>query len=314
VSIAQSLVLDKPIYAGNPATGALGQRLVQNTPTGQIQAPLLIAQGLADPLVLPSVQAQYVSQRCATGQNSTTSPTPPETMSAWSPPNHRSSPHSSPGRKTASPESQHPTIARQRDHGRRVCGRPVASRQCAKQLTACAPDNLSCGRTQNWHAGPPARPASVLGPSAVPAAWGAPSPCCAKPAAPLSTHYPAPHPAPVPAGPPVPGPGTARSANPPGDIPAPRPARCQASVPAAGKPMLHHSCQACFGCTGAAFAPCVRLQAARQHEHDCVPVLDAERCQLSGPPPPGARRGRAGSRPAARPDCRPARCGPSPRP
>ena len=68
VSIAQSLALDKPIFTANPATGALGQRLAQNTPTGHIQAPLLIAQGLADPLVLPAVQAHYVQQRCAAGQ------------------------------------------------------------------------------------------------------------------------------------------------------------------------------------------------------------------------------------------------------
>lgn len=68
VSVAQSLALDKPIYAGNPAGGPLGQRLAQNTPTGLIQAPLLIAQGLADSLVLPSVHAQYVAQRCAAGQ------------------------------------------------------------------------------------------------------------------------------------------------------------------------------------------------------------------------------------------------------
>jgi hypothetical protein len=68
VSVAQSLVLDKPIFTGNPATGALGQRLIQNTPARDVQAPLLIAQGLADPLVLPSVQAQYIRQRCAAGQ------------------------------------------------------------------------------------------------------------------------------------------------------------------------------------------------------------------------------------------------------
>ena len=68
VSVAASLALDKPIYAVDPATGALGQRLVQNTPGGLIQAPVLIAQGLADRLVLPSVQARYVKQRCAAGQ------------------------------------------------------------------------------------------------------------------------------------------------------------------------------------------------------------------------------------------------------
>lgn len=68
VSAAQSLALDKPIFTASPATGALGQRLVQNTPASGIQAPLLIAQGLADPLVLAAVQARYVRQRCAAGQ------------------------------------------------------------------------------------------------------------------------------------------------------------------------------------------------------------------------------------------------------
>ena len=68
VSVAQSLALDKPVWTGDPATGAFGQRLVQNTPAGLIRAPLLIAQGQADGLVLPSVQARYVRQRCAAGQ------------------------------------------------------------------------------------------------------------------------------------------------------------------------------------------------------------------------------------------------------
>lgn len=68
VSVAQSLVLDKPIFTGNPATGTLGQRLIQNTPASDIQAPVLITQGLSDRLVLPSVQARFVQQRCAAGQ------------------------------------------------------------------------------------------------------------------------------------------------------------------------------------------------------------------------------------------------------
>jgi hypothetical protein len=66
--VAASLALDKPVYAVDPAGGALGQRLAQNTPGGLIQAPLFIAQGAADRLVLPSVQARYVKQRCAAGQ------------------------------------------------------------------------------------------------------------------------------------------------------------------------------------------------------------------------------------------------------
>jgi len=68
VSVAQSLTLDKPIFAGDPASGAFGQRLNQNTPTGMIAAPLLIAQGQSDQHVLPPVQAPYIRQRCAAGQ------------------------------------------------------------------------------------------------------------------------------------------------------------------------------------------------------------------------------------------------------
>jgi uncharacterized membrane protein HdeD (DUF308 family) len=58
----------QPIYRVDPLSGALGRRLAQNTPTGPIKAPLLIAQGLADPLVLPVVQTRYVRRLCADGQ------------------------------------------------------------------------------------------------------------------------------------------------------------------------------------------------------------------------------------------------------
>ena len=60
----------------------------------------------------------------------------------------------------------------------------------------------------------------------------------------------------------------------------------------------------------------VHTTAELLNQNDQCPIsLEAmkERCQLSGPPPPGAGRGTAGSRRAAQPDCRPARCGPSPR-
>jgi len=92
VSVAQSLVLDKPVTAGNLASGPLGQRLIQNTPTGMIQAPLLIAQGLSDRLVLPSVQARCVRQRCAAGQKLDYLTYPAETTWAWLRPTHPSSP------------------------------------------------------------------------------------------------------------------------------------------------------------------------------------------------------------------------------
>jgi pimeloyl-ACP methyl ester carboxylesterase len=58
----------QPIYRTDPLSGALGKRLAQNTPTRPIKAPLLIAQGLTDPLVLPAVQSRYVRGRCAAGQ------------------------------------------------------------------------------------------------------------------------------------------------------------------------------------------------------------------------------------------------------
>jgi uncharacterized membrane protein HdeD (DUF308 family) len=58
----------QPIYAVNPLGGAMGRRLAENTPTRPIRAPVLIAQGLGDPLVRPAVQRTYVNQRCHAGQ------------------------------------------------------------------------------------------------------------------------------------------------------------------------------------------------------------------------------------------------------
>jgi alpha-beta hydrolase superfamily lysophospholipase len=42
-------------------------RLAQNIPLGAIDAPLLLAQGESDSLVLPEVQANFVAARCAAG-------------------------------------------------------------------------------------------------------------------------------------------------------------------------------------------------------------------------------------------------------
>lgn len=65
---ALSLSKDRSIFAKDPTAGALGRRLEQNIPTAHIDAPVLIAQELADPLVLPAVQRRYVAARCADGQ------------------------------------------------------------------------------------------------------------------------------------------------------------------------------------------------------------------------------------------------------
>ena len=64
-----ALVSRQPIYAADPVSGALGRWLAENTPTGAIKSPLLIAQGLNDPLVTPRVQRAYVNRLCHSGQS-----------------------------------------------------------------------------------------------------------------------------------------------------------------------------------------------------------------------------------------------------
>jgi hypothetical protein len=56
------------IFRKDPSSGPLGTRLADNTPTNIVPAPLLIAQGEMDDLVLPEVQNRYVNARCAAGQ------------------------------------------------------------------------------------------------------------------------------------------------------------------------------------------------------------------------------------------------------
>ncbi|NNH06702.1 lipase family protein [Cellulomonas fimi] len=67
VSLGTSLVLDKPLWHGDPTRGAFQERLLENVPSGPVDAPVLVAQGAADGLVLPAAQAGYVRARCAAG-------------------------------------------------------------------------------------------------------------------------------------------------------------------------------------------------------------------------------------------------------
>jgi uncharacterized membrane protein HdeD (DUF308 family) len=67
VSVIQTFLFDKSIYAMDPSTGPLAARLAENVPRGPIEAPLLVGQGAIDPLVTPSAQAGFVQQRCAAG-------------------------------------------------------------------------------------------------------------------------------------------------------------------------------------------------------------------------------------------------------
>jgi acetyl esterase/lipase len=67
-SVASSLAIGGAPFATEPTAGPLGRRLVENVPLGRIDAPVLIAQGQADQLVDPTLQAAYVRRRCAAGQ------------------------------------------------------------------------------------------------------------------------------------------------------------------------------------------------------------------------------------------------------
>lgn len=61
-------IIPGSIFEKDPTTGALGNRLQQNIPTGAIKVPILIAQGESDGLVRPDVQEKYVNERCKAGQ------------------------------------------------------------------------------------------------------------------------------------------------------------------------------------------------------------------------------------------------------
>ena len=69
LSILVSAALGKTMFAIPPTQGTLGKRFQENMPLAHIAAPLLIAQGSADALVLPSVQEQFVEKRCREGQH-----------------------------------------------------------------------------------------------------------------------------------------------------------------------------------------------------------------------------------------------------
>jgi len=68
VSVLEAGVIDRPIWRKSPNEGPLAARLEANVPRNTIGAPVLIAQGLADTLVLPGAQQEYVDSRCAAGQ------------------------------------------------------------------------------------------------------------------------------------------------------------------------------------------------------------------------------------------------------
>jgi uncharacterized membrane protein HdeD (DUF308 family)/alpha-beta hydrolase superfamily lysophospholipase len=68
LSAIGSVTLGDEVFSSDLASGPLLERLNDNVPTLPIEAPLLLAQGDADSLVVPSVQADYVAARCDAGQ------------------------------------------------------------------------------------------------------------------------------------------------------------------------------------------------------------------------------------------------------
>lgn len=68
VSVAESMLLGGTIFGASALDGALGSRLAQNTPDRPLAQPLLLAQGMADDLVRPGIQDDFVHRRCRGGQ------------------------------------------------------------------------------------------------------------------------------------------------------------------------------------------------------------------------------------------------------
>lgn len=68
VSAIQAGFSGGPVWSRDPSTGPLAARADENVPRLPIPFPVLLAQGLADPLIAPKAQQAYVDERCASGQ------------------------------------------------------------------------------------------------------------------------------------------------------------------------------------------------------------------------------------------------------
>jgi uncharacterized membrane protein HdeD (DUF308 family)/predicted esterase len=68
VSVLDALSFGRTVLARGSLPATFAERLAENVPTGPIDAPVLVAQGGTDPLVLPAMQQEFVALRCADGQ------------------------------------------------------------------------------------------------------------------------------------------------------------------------------------------------------------------------------------------------------
>jgi len=58
---------DPQVFAKDPLSGPFGQRLRENVPPATMTAPVLLAQGAADTLIVPTAQKAYVDGLCSAG-------------------------------------------------------------------------------------------------------------------------------------------------------------------------------------------------------------------------------------------------------
>lgn len=68
VNVLDVVLNKQSVWSQSPLEGALASRVAENVPTKPVPAPLLIAQGGADTLVLPDMQKAYVHGLCGAGQ------------------------------------------------------------------------------------------------------------------------------------------------------------------------------------------------------------------------------------------------------
>ena len=66
-ALVRGTQIPEQVFPDSVLDGGLGEKLRENTPTGPWPAPVLVAQGLSDPLVKPSMQQGWVDGRCAAG-------------------------------------------------------------------------------------------------------------------------------------------------------------------------------------------------------------------------------------------------------
>ena len=69
LSIITSLPATQSVFAADPTTGAVGERLAENTPTDLISISLLVAHGTGDEVIPFSITEDWVTKQCAAGQH-----------------------------------------------------------------------------------------------------------------------------------------------------------------------------------------------------------------------------------------------------